>query len=124
MAEEGAVPEQYNLSPVGYEGAERRRKLRIYRPFTAAVRGFNVARERFKISTNIDNISGGGLYLWLPQQQLAPGAELFIVVRFSSAPVQTAPAARVAIRGRVLRLEPQPIGICGVAVRITRHRFL
>ena len=123
MVEEGAVPEQSNISSAAYEGAERRRKLRIYKPYAVTVSGVNTDRVRFRVNTNLDNISGGGLYLWLPQR-LEPGAKLFIVVYCSGAPASPGPAARVAIRGRVLRVEQQSLGISGVAVVIAGHRFL
>ena len=123
MAEEGGVPKSFNISSAGYEGVERRRKLRIFEHFPATVRGVNVGRESFEVNTNLDNLSAGGLYLRMTQH-VEQSTELFVIVRLAITTSLETIAPRVAIRGRVLRAEPQPGGICGVAVTFTRHRFL
>ncbi len=46
------------------------------------------------------------------------------VVQPSTSLVGTTPAPLIAIRGVVIRAEPQLNGMCGVAVAFTRHRFL
>ena len=102
---------------------ERRRKPRIYKPFPATVRGVSASGEPFQINTVLDNLSAGGLYLRL-MPRVEQGARLFIVIWLAPAPMGELTPPRVAARGRVLRSEPKPGGECGVAVRITRHRFL
>ena len=50
--------------------------------------------------------------------------KVFIVVQLSLDPTGQIPAARVALRGVVLRVDPQPDGRYGVSVAFQRHRFL
>ena len=92
--------------------------------FQATVHGINERGESFRIDTLIENISAGGLFLWLPQC-LEQGATLLIVSQLAkpnNGPAVTAPL--VAIHGVVLRARPVQSGLCGVAMKITRHEFL
>ena len=100
-----------------------RTKPRIYEPFPAKVRGVDTNGEPFRIETVIDNLSTGGVYLRLAQP-VEQGAKLFIMIRLSTAKSDEMPAPRVAARGVVLRAEPQPDGVYGLAIAFTRHRFL
>jgi hypothetical protein len=106
---------------------ERRSKPRIYEPFRATVSGVNRSGERFRFTTLLDNISGGGLYFYLPPA-ICPEVELpeeeqmklfFIVELFGEES-----AARMAMRGRVVRRELKPSGACGVGVRFSSQRLL
>jgi hypothetical protein len=85
------------------------------------VRGVNAAGKVFELDTVLENISGGGAYLVVPDA-VEVGAELALVVRFDQRGGVQAP--RVAMSGSVVRIEPQPSGDFGVAVAFTRHRFL
>jgi hypothetical protein len=104
-------------------GVERRGAVRVAIPFPATVRGMDQTGDRFTLDTVLDNLSSTGLYLRLARL-VEPGAALFIVVRLTVVPAQQVAGASVAVRGVVLRSELQPSGMCGVAVRFTRHRFL
>ena len=103
-------------------GEERRLKLRLYGSFPATVRGVNDIGEAFEIDASLENIGAGGLYLRMAQK-VSPGAKLFIVTRLTRAS-RGVSAPRLALRGIVLRVEPQPDGTCGVAAGVTSHRFL
>jgi hypothetical protein len=102
---------------------ERRSKPRIQNPFPATVRGVNARGETFETDTVLDNLSAGGLYLFL-LQQVELGAKVFIVIQFSTGPTVRETRPRVAIRGEVLRAERESSGACGIAVAFTGHRFL
>ena len=104
---------------------ERRSTLRLYQHFPVTVAGVDVSGKRFKLDTVLDNISSGGLYLYM-HSRLPPaqGTKLFFVVRFSLDPNDVMPALRVAMRGVVRRVELKPSGACGVAVAFTRQRPL
>jgi hypothetical protein len=107
----------------GHSGLERRGAVRIAMPFPAIVRGMDQTGDRFTLDAVLDNLSSTGLYLRLAQP-VERGATLFVVVRLAIAPAHQVPAACVAVRGVVLRAEPQPDGTGGIAVMFTRHRFL
>jgi hypothetical protein len=100
----------------------RRRSERLYEPFPILIRGMDARGEGFALETVLNHFSACDFYVLLPHR-LGPGAKLFAVVRLSLAPAEV-PAARVALRGLVLRVDPLPSGLYGTAVRITRHRFL
>jgi len=92
--------------------------------YQATVHGINEHGESFRLDTLIENISAGGLFLWLPQC-LEQGAALLVVSRMAKPNNGTAATAPlVAMHGVVLRARPLQSGLCGVAMKITRHEFL
>ena len=102
---------------------ERRDKLRIVGPYPAIVRGTDESGERFEADTVVDNLSAGGLFLRL-SEKVSKGARLFILCQLSTSPDDGLPPPRVAIRGRVVRLVPEPDGTTGLGIAISNHRFL
>ena len=92
-------------------------------PFPAVIRGVDTSGDRFEVSTVLDTLSTSGLYVRLVRL-VEPGATMFVVVRLSTMPNLAAPAPCVAVRGRVIRIEPLADRMYGVAVTFTRHRFL
>jgi hypothetical protein len=102
----------------------RERPERSYDHFRVRVRGRDAAGKIFKVMTFLDNICEGGLYVRL-DRAVAGGAPLSLFVSFSTLPHgEAASAPRLCARGRVLRAEARPDGLCGVAVSFTRHRFV
>ena len=101
--------------------SERRRHPRLSGPFPAIVR--SAEQTTFRAEAAIDNISAGGLYMRLARTVEA-GARLLVVVQFSATLDSDSPAPRFALRGVVQRVERQPDGTGGVALRFTRHRPL
>jgi hypothetical protein len=56
--------------------------------------------------------------------RLEPGAKLFALIRCATTAEPDVSVPRVAVRGEVVRGEPQPDGRWGLDVRFTRYRFL
>jgi len=110
------------LSP-NHDGIERRSKPRIYDLFRATVHGVDSSGEVFETDAVLDNLSAAGLYIRLGQS-IEPGATLAIIVELSSASVNQNPTSRVVLYGTVLRSELESNHACGVAMRLTHHRFL
>ena len=77
--------------------------------------------NRVESSGGFLDFSAGGLYV---RRRGAPGARLFAVVRITLALDPTVAGPRVAVRGRVVRVERQREGRWGVGIQFTRHRFL
>ena len=102
---------------------ERRHTPRLVASFPAAVVGAGAAGGDFAVSTELVNISAGGLYLRLGRR-VEPGATLLIVVHLCAAGRETCDTARVAIDGLVLRADAHAGSRCGLAIKITTHRFL
>jgi hypothetical protein len=102
---------------------ERRRTPRLVASFPAAVVGAGAAGGAFELSTELDNISAGGLYLRLGRR-VETGATLLVVVHLCAAGRETRDTARVAIDGLVLRADAHAGGRYGLAIKITNHRFL
>ena len=94
---------------------DRRRKPRIVGEFPATVRGLDVNGQYFEEASRLDNLSAGGLFLKLPRN-IEPGTSIFVVFPFPTATATKAPPPRVAVRGTVRRVVPQPDGTRGVGV--------
>ena len=102
----------------------RERPERVNRHFHVRVKGRDAAGNRFKVTTVLENIGEGGLYVLL-DREVEGGAPLSLFVNFSTPPHASAAAAPgLCARGLVLRAEARPDGRCGVAVSFTRHRFV
>ncbi len=101
---------------------ERRGGLRIHGPYPARVRGADTNGERFSEDTFVENLSARGLYLKL-EREVANGTKLFLMVQLATGPADL-PPPRVAIRGSVSRVDSRPEGGYGMALVISRHRFL
>ena len=102
---------------------ERRIKPRIYKPFHAMVRGVNAGGEAFEVSTVLDNMSSGGLYLRV-QENVMQGAQISIIIRLSTKKVDLIPVANVAVEGVVVRNDVQPSGVYGLGISISTRRFV
>ena len=102
---------------------ERRIKPRIYRPFHARVRGVNAGGEAFEVSTVLDNMSSGGLYLRV-EQNVRQGADISVIIRLSTKKVDLIPVANVAVEGVVVRNDAQPSGVYGLGISISTRRFV
>jgi PilZ domain len=99
-----------------------REKPRIKVSFPARLRTVGTTSEVLEMDGQVENVSGGGLYLRLPHS-LGQNTKVNVVFRFSHVSDATTPAARVAVRGVVLRADPLPDGSCGVALAFRRYRF-
>ena len=105
------------------DGLQELHGLWVDTPFPAHIRGVDAHGERFALDAVLDTLGPQRLYVRLPRP-VEPGANLFVVVRLSPDPTATAPCARIAVRGEVVRTDAQPDGRCGAAVAFPRHRFL
>ena len=84
----------------------------------------NVEGRMIREDVQLDNLSIGGLYIRIPQQQVETGSQIGVAIRLSTETSETFDALRLVARGVVLRNEPQMDGSCGIAVRFTRRRVL
>ena len=101
---------------------ERRRKPRIQVAYPAVVRGENTAHGRFQNGAILDNLSSTGLYLRV-NHFVNQDRPLFVLFQLSNTSDQ-GHSPRVAVRGRVVRIEPRSDGTCGLALKFERYRFL
>jgi hypothetical protein len=107
-----------------YEMKERREKGRIQTPVLVMIRKVGAGHGADVLSV-VDNLSAGGFYVRL-RQTVEPGERLSALIRFAAGRREKdeSSEARVAVRGRVLRVENLGAGAYGVAVRISRYKFL
>ena len=99
---------------------ERRRHPRVCLPFPAAVEGVDVSGRPFRAETVLDDLSVGGVYVRLAER-VGRDAVLMITARFSRV------AGRgiiVRLTGKVMRVEPRPGGLFGVAVAVEDRQLL
>jgi Tfp pilus assembly protein PilZ len=97
---------------------ERRRKPRLNDSLPVRIWGIDTNDEVLSFDSHLDNISSSGLFLRIPRQ-LKISSQISLVVRLINDS-----GVMAAIRGRVLRDEPQLDGSRGIAVKITEHSFL
>ena len=71
----------------------------------------------------IDNVGAGGFYVRL-MQRLEPGTRLAALIKFVNGAGEAKSAARLVVRGSVLRVDELPGGVYGVAVQIRRYKFV
>ena len=87
------------------------------------MRGVNASGEAFETNTHLKDLSGGGLNLRLPQP-VKQGAKLFIIMWLGADRSRDEETPRVAVRARVVRIEPESNGAYDAAVAVTSYRFL
>ena len=104
----------------GSRTQERRQKARIKEPFPARIWGVDSGDLPFNLDSVIDNMSSTGLYLKAPRE-VETGSEVKLIVHLLSGPTSGVTAS---LQGRVLRSELQADGKYGLAVAISKHRFL
>jgi len=97
---------------------ERRGKPRLSDPLPARVWGVDREGEMVSQDCSVENLSSSGLFLRIPYR-IKLRSQISLVVRLLNGS-----GSMAAIRGKVLRDEPQLDGSRGIAVRITEHRFL
>jgi PilZ domain len=106
-----------------YTGQERRRSPRIQLPFPALVRSIEANDQPFEEHAVLDNLSSCGMYLRLGCR-VQQGVGLVVRIRFSISPDTNAPVAWIEVQGMVLRTEPHPDGVYGIAIELTHYRFI
>jgi hypothetical protein len=114
--------EHFSTNPSAYfYEAERRSWLQVELPFPALVRGLDSNNRPFEEHTVLHSLSAHGLSMRL-LHRVARGTCLFLVVRLGIN--ESAPAARIALRGLVEGVEPNSDGSDTIALVFTRYRFL
>jgi len=97
---------------------ERRSKPRLSDSLPARVWGIDREGEMLSQDCCVENLSSSGLFLRIPCR-IKLRSQISLVVRLLNGS-----GSMAAIKGKVLRDEPQLDGSRGIAVRITEHRFL
>ena len=95
----------------------RRSYPRIQNPFEVVIYGISAGEVPFEFHTRVDNLSFTGLYFRIPQL-IKERSEVEVEVRFSDE------GTAIQVKGEVLRAEPKPGMIYGVAVKVRKHKFL
>jgi hypothetical protein len=112
VADEGASDGPQNL--------ERRHKPRVKEPFPARVWGVDSGDLPFNVDCVLDNISSTGVYLRVPKLVDA-GSEVRLIVHLLHGPTSGVTAS---LQGRIVRTELQADGRHGLAIAISKHKFL
>src|SRR5262249_25898541 len=82
-----------NNGPSIHVGHERRVSARIGAPYPVRVRSLDSDGQKFKEETQLENLSGGGLYVRL-RRRLVVGVAVSLAVRLSTEPARDLPAVR------------------------------
>ena len=100
---------------------ERRKSPRIQEPFPIEISGIDAQGRKFCVSTVLDNLGAGGLYLRL-SFSVQRTSKLHLVFRLSAS--ADTPSPRVAATGFATRIEQLMDGTFGIAVAFRQHRFV
>lgn len=101
---------------------ERRSKPRIQCQYTVLIRGRDSRGQKYREPGLLANLSASGLYFWA-NRPVNVGEKLFILVHMDDAFFDEQPP-RLATNGVVIRAEPYPDGVFGIAVKFENYRFL
>lgn len=104
----------------GSRTQERRQKARIKEPFPARIWGFASGDLPFNVDGVVDNMSSTGLYVKSPKP-VDTGSDVRLIVHLLSGP---ASGVTASLHGRILRSELLTDGKYGLAISISKHRFL
>jgi hypothetical protein len=104
------------MSEADHFAQERRWETRLDGFYPLLVRVKNAEGQQIKAHTLADNLCSGGLYFQFPQA-LSADAHLFTLIHLSK-------GIRIAACGRVLRNEPKPHGMSGMAIRFSHTRII
>ena len=98
---------------------ERRMYPRRSVPWSATAKGVDANGVAFECATLLHNISEGGIFMRIAHC-VKNGSQ--IEVRFDSptSPQDRMMGGRITARGVILRVEPQPLATCDVAIRLTQ----
>ena len=99
--------------------AERRTHTRRQVPFPVTAKGRDVTGVMFECAAMLHDIGEGGGYMRLTRC-VDVGTELVVRISLSRIPQDSSAGAQVSACGKVLRVEPRPLGTCDVAVRFTQ----
>jgi hypothetical protein len=102
------------------KSVERRVKPRLKEAFPARVWGIDSRNLPFNVDCVLDNISSTGLYLRMTRP-VDVGSEVRLIVHLLQGP---STGATAAIQGKILRSELHADGKHGLAIAISKHRFL
>jgi hypothetical protein len=106
-----------------YQMTERRQKPRVKCSYPALLRVHPKRGGRHEARAVLANFSASGMYFYT-RQPVELGEKVFVSVRLSTAPIAGEAPPRLAVYGKVVRIEPKVDGTYGVAIRLNRHRFL
>jgi hypothetical protein len=104
----------------GKRTSERRRTARIRQSFPARIWGVDSGDLPFNVDGIVDNISSSGLYMRTPRL-VDPGSEVRLIVHLLSGPTSGVTAS---VQGRIVRTDTQADGKHGLAITISKHKFL
>jgi len=104
----------------GARTQERRQKGRIKEPFPARIWGIDSGNLPFNVDCVLDNMSSTGLYLKM-MRSVDVGSEVRLIVHLLSGPTTGSTAS---LQGKILRDELLADGRHGLAITISKHRFL
>jgi len=102
---------------------ERRGKPRVICSYPATLRGSGDDGNRYDARAVLSNMSASGMYIYT-KRPLRLGARVFIVVGISTRPLGMTNLPQLAARGNVVRVETRVDGAYGVALKLSRYRFL
>ena len=105
-----------------YVTLDRRVKPRIDCDCPAIIEAYDSDGINYSDQGKLVNLSASGLFM-LVNRDIENGSKLSVTVHLSNSLIDT-DEPKLAIKGIVVRIEPQTKRTCGVAVKFHHYRFL
>lgn len=102
---------------------DRRAKPRIACSFPACVHVRNHSGIKYEAQAVLKNMSASGVYLRM-KRKTELNETLYIFVKISARHYNQNRGPKIAVQGKVVRIDPIPDGEFGIAVRLDNFWFL
>ena len=101
---------------------DRRGKPRINCRFPVVIRAHDADGKKYQVLGKLSDLSASGMHFWV-NHEMQIGEKVFVMIQLSKSGDEEE-KNRLVISGHVLRTEPQPDGVIGVAIECERYQFL
>ncbi len=105
-----------------YTTPDRRIKPRIECDYPAIIEGVDGDGAKYNDDARLANLSASGLFM-LAGRHIENGTKLSVTVVLSTSG-ENGDIPRLATSGTVVRTEPKPNGVYGIAIKFNHYRFL
>ncbi len=105
-----------------YITPDRRIKPRIKCEYPAIIEGNDETGGKFNHTGKLANLSASGLYM-VTNRYIENGSKLSVTVLLTNC-IENHESPKLATSGVVVRSNPEPDGMCGIAILFSHYRFL
>ncbi|MCX6080778.1 MAG: PilZ domain-containing protein [Chloroflexi bacterium] len=102
---------------------EKRTKPRIKCSYPAIIQSLDDQDHNFDARARVINLSSSGIFL-ITKWGIRNNNEIHVKIALSTGALELDNPSRLAVKGTVLRNEPQPDGSIGLAIKFHGYKFI